>query len=254
VREKARQTSCLSNEKQLGLAFAQYTSDYDENFPCGTDFNLSWSTRWVQTAGWAGQIYPYVKSVNVFTCPDDPTKPSGFGSPISYGMNYHLSMIGSGSTLSGNARLSTPVSLLNSPASTVLLGEIHGNTADPTGHQAAPTGQEVESATIDCEDPPAQNDNVPDWTYQEWGMVMATGYTPYTNLATMGTTDVGVHTGGSNWLAADYHVKWLLPDKVSGGYYESAPGYQQTNKDHAAGTANMTNAIGGVYTLTVNPE
>src|ERR1700760_4371273 len=33
VREKARQTSCLSNEKQLGLAFQQYTQDYDEKYP-----------------------------------------------------------------------------------------------------------------------------------------------------------------------------------------------------------------------------
>src|SRR3984893_11508515 len=33
VREKARQSSCASNEKQLGLAFAQYTQDYDEKLP-----------------------------------------------------------------------------------------------------------------------------------------------------------------------------------------------------------------------------
>src|SRR5580658_5305070 len=30
AREKARQTSCLSNEKQIGLAIMQYTSDYDD--------------------------------------------------------------------------------------------------------------------------------------------------------------------------------------------------------------------------------
>jgi len=33
VREKARQTSCLSNEKQLGLAITQYVQDYDEKLP-----------------------------------------------------------------------------------------------------------------------------------------------------------------------------------------------------------------------------
>ncbi|MBM3190345.1 MAG: DUF1559 domain-containing protein, partial [Chloroflexi bacterium] len=33
AREKARQTSCLSNMKQLGLATMQYTSDYDEMYP-----------------------------------------------------------------------------------------------------------------------------------------------------------------------------------------------------------------------------
>ena len=33
AREKARQTSCLSNEKQIGLAMMQYVQDYDEAFP-----------------------------------------------------------------------------------------------------------------------------------------------------------------------------------------------------------------------------
>ena len=33
AREKARQASCQSNEKQLGLAFLQYVQDNDEKFP-----------------------------------------------------------------------------------------------------------------------------------------------------------------------------------------------------------------------------
>ncbi|HUS80578.1 MAG TPA: prepilin-type N-terminal cleavage/methylation domain-containing protein, partial [Armatimonadota bacterium] len=33
AREKARQTSCLSNVKQLTLAMLQYCQDYDERFP-----------------------------------------------------------------------------------------------------------------------------------------------------------------------------------------------------------------------------
>ena len=33
AREKARQITCTSNEKQLGLAFLQYVQDYDETYP-----------------------------------------------------------------------------------------------------------------------------------------------------------------------------------------------------------------------------
>jgi prepilin-type N-terminal cleavage/methylation domain-containing protein len=33
AREKARQTSCLSNEKEIALAILMYTQDYDEKFP-----------------------------------------------------------------------------------------------------------------------------------------------------------------------------------------------------------------------------
>src|SRR5258707_9076849 len=35
VREKARQTTCLSNEKQLGLGITQYLQDNDEMYPFG---------------------------------------------------------------------------------------------------------------------------------------------------------------------------------------------------------------------------
>src|SRR5689334_15963804 len=37
ARESARRTSCLSNLHQLGLAFLQYTQDYDETLPGATD-------------------------------------------------------------------------------------------------------------------------------------------------------------------------------------------------------------------------
>src|SRR6185437_9312907 len=33
VREKARQTTCARNLKQIGLAVLQYQQDYDETFP-----------------------------------------------------------------------------------------------------------------------------------------------------------------------------------------------------------------------------
>ena len=33
ARDKARQTSCLSNMKQLGLGEMMYIQDYDETFP-----------------------------------------------------------------------------------------------------------------------------------------------------------------------------------------------------------------------------
>ena len=49
AREKARQSSCQSNLKQLGLAFAQYHQDYDETMP-GLYWNTGDDTR--QIPGW----------------------------------------------------------------------------------------------------------------------------------------------------------------------------------------------------------
>ena len=38
AREKARQTSCLSNVKQLGLTLMMYVADYDDVFPAAYDY------------------------------------------------------------------------------------------------------------------------------------------------------------------------------------------------------------------------
>src|SRR3982751_5344949 len=67
AREKARQTACLSNTKQLGLAVAQYVQDYDEMLPMGawgtTVNGVSVGSRWYR------DIYPYVKNLGVYVCP-----------------------------------------------------------------------------------------------------------------------------------------------------------------------------------------
>ena len=42
VRENARRATCQSNLKQIGLAFDQYVSDYDETYPCNTADPYLW--------------------------------------------------------------------------------------------------------------------------------------------------------------------------------------------------------------------
>jgi hypothetical protein len=39
AREKARQSSCLLDLKQLGLALSMYVQDYDETYLEGSDYN-----------------------------------------------------------------------------------------------------------------------------------------------------------------------------------------------------------------------
>jgi prepilin-type N-terminal cleavage/methylation domain-containing protein/prepilin-type processing-associated H-X9-DG protein len=87
AREKARQASCASNEKQLGLAFLQYEQDYDERLPSGSN-SVSNPTPQYPGIGWGGQVYPYVKSTGVYKCPDDPTSANGLSVPVSYADNY----------------------------------------------------------------------------------------------------------------------------------------------------------------------
>ena len=63
ARENARKTSCLSNIKQIGLGFMQYTQDYDENFPL-----VSFPTP---ADTWTTSMQPYLKSRQIFRCPSD---------------------------------------------------------------------------------------------------------------------------------------------------------------------------------------
>jgi len=67
AREKARQTACLSNCKQLGTGIAMYIQDYDEMLPMG-----GWGNNTTPVVDrWFEMVYPYVKNVDVFVCPSE---------------------------------------------------------------------------------------------------------------------------------------------------------------------------------------
>ncbi len=65
AREKARQSSCSSNVKQVTLGMLQYIQDYDEKFASYATGNFNVSP-WIF---WPHQLQPYTKSWQVFSCP-----------------------------------------------------------------------------------------------------------------------------------------------------------------------------------------
>ena len=75
ARAKARAISCISNIKQQALGMTMYAQDYDESFPqWHWDQSHSGGGGAVNnnaTSLWWNAIYPYVKNVQVFSCPDD---------------------------------------------------------------------------------------------------------------------------------------------------------------------------------------
>lgn len=70
ARENARRTSCMSNQKQIGLGVLQYRQDYDECFPL-----VFWTaaTSWVPSNAYIPTAtFPYTKSAQLWRCPSQP--------------------------------------------------------------------------------------------------------------------------------------------------------------------------------------
>jgi prepilin-type N-terminal cleavage/methylation domain-containing protein/prepilin-type processing-associated H-X9-DG protein len=69
AREKARQATCQSNLKQVGLGFNMYAQDYDENLPYNYHYDKVRARLW----WWEDDIQPYTKNYKIFVCPSaDP--------------------------------------------------------------------------------------------------------------------------------------------------------------------------------------
>ncbi|MBI2301228.1 MAG: DUF1559 domain-containing protein [Armatimonadetes bacterium] len=103
AREKARQSSCSSNLKQLALAELQYTQDYDSvsnppvinNFlvggaGCSRCFQIGESDHATKQCGWPTSwkpISPYIKNAQLWVCPSRSDCGSAVGQWRSYGWN-----------------------------------------------------------------------------------------------------------------------------------------------------------------------
>lgn len=70
AREKARQSACTNNLRQIGTGMMMYSQDYDETYPL-TQYD-STDTTYARSNSWRTQIHPYIKNTDVFTCPSNP--------------------------------------------------------------------------------------------------------------------------------------------------------------------------------------
>jgi prepilin-type N-terminal cleavage/methylation domain-containing protein len=259
VREKARQTQCLSNEKQLGLAMFQYVQDYDETFPAGL-VNVSASSLGNMTGagvGWAGAISGYIKSPQMISCPDDPTPPVNVAGVYvcSYGLNFLLPK----RSLAYLAAPSTTVELFEVQNDTAYLGNTYENVYPSTNYIVSPVGD--------------------GWPAMPWSDTTKCGLNgDYASAVTCGTA-VGSCTvagwdpvceatgldgrhdkqtdwrlGYSNLLLADGHCKMIKNENA--GVAMNGPGGAPTNEQLPAVITGDWWENGGQVTATVtwNPQ
>lgn len=121
AREKARQTSCTSNVKQIALAVLMYAQDYDERIVSGSGFRS-------RSVNWQCKVQPYIKNWNIFLCPSNSR---GF---FNYwwhnGLQHHRLAYGYAKPTHGNQKLAR----IDQPASTVMTGDgVHPAVEYPRG-------------------------------------------------------------------------------------------------------------------------
>jgi prepilin-type N-terminal cleavage/methylation domain-containing protein/prepilin-type processing-associated H-X9-DG protein len=186
ARAKARQASCVSNEKQIGLAIFAYTQDYDETYPPGSYMDPTG----VSPTPWMHIVDPYVKSgypvkasdagpikYSVYVCPDFDPNAAGTSPSHSYAVNQNLmpSYIVEAIPVWGNPPAQS-LAAVNYAANDVLLTEASGSRIftdgnDTVSMSAAPT------------------------VAQQCQAVHLVGRAR--------------HSGGSNYILADGHAKWF---------------------------------------------
>jgi prepilin-type N-terminal cleavage/methylation domain-containing protein/prepilin-type processing-associated H-X9-DG protein len=268
VRENARRSSCQSNLKQLGLAFIQYSQDSDERLPLGMNVKPGPDSPMDNRGGWAGQVYPYVKSAQVFRCLSDKS------GTMSYGYNGAIAFSSGNNFTNGVSQLAK----FNAPAKTVLLFEVTGITIAPDRLEMTDEGKALPANQVSFStkySPIAAGVGIGSGDvgglYGNGGSAGGNGKFATGNMggrSLQGSSSGagqqpiwGRHLEGSNFLAADGHVKWLKHEQVSCGVKALLPTDAQGTSTggtglaagaSAAGTDNMTSPTGAAQ-LTFSP-
>lgn len=203
ARAKARQATCQSNLKQLTLAITMYTQDFDETLPLGEwyyTYSYNWG-GWTISGGywnyypytlppgspssypgeesyWCHAISSYIKSNNVWACPQVTNQYEVQNPDYNYAYNGELH----GGILAS----------LTSPASAPAIWEGYGNYS---------IGEPFTSPYLDCNSAsdPSQCKYVPSSTNCSYAIPGSTDY--------MFGSQGYIHGQGINISFADGHVK-----------------------------------------------
>jgi len=188
AREQARKAACQSNLKQIGLAVAQYTQDYDETYPIGRFATPSFTY-------WYSGLVPYTKSTQVYICPSAGKITNSAGTQIGNG-GYGWNIRGTGAAA----------------ANTNGFGYIDTDWGTPQRNGPLKVAEVTEPATtIQVADPASNGYNANGY--------YAVGYSDRSYIPTLhGGQNGPFYTsplvtvapgGGGNYLFADGHVKFL---------------------------------------------
>lgn len=211
ARAKARQSSCLSNQKQIGTAILSYNQDFDDAYPMAIYYPAggtgSGSSTWLS---WPAIIQPYLKNTQVLICPSEtqtlgpvpgtftPAYPNGIS--VNYLYNFYLG--GNSDNLTAGT-FTNNLPNVKSPATVVMLvdggsnpqSSVNQSPTDPTTWKENIGGKPAGPNTLISNNHGpylllnSGSATLPDATYVDYGGPLAR------------------HNGMSNVLWADGHAK-----------------------------------------------
>ncbi len=218
AREKARQTSCLSNTKQIGLALQMYTEDYDEHVCQNNDGN--WFEKPVGSGffylnTWMSLLEPYIKNYNIWVCPSasqatglyaaydySPSSPWTSGPNTgSLASSYVLNNYYNYDARYGGIFQDSPISLAKIDSPTDLIFCADGGQSPLTAWDPEQIVTQWAGLTLD-------NPTNPTYAY-------AVGQ--YTQGAIFGR-----HMGGANNVFFDGHAKWMKLTRIISSKFDAS--------------------------------
>jgi prepilin-type N-terminal cleavage/methylation domain-containing protein/prepilin-type processing-associated H-X9-DG protein len=218
ARDKARQAACLSNTKQLGNALAMYTQDFDETLPMG-----GWSRTDGTQSRWFRDLYPYVKSVDVYVCPnitDDPMPPTlGFYRPTLNSTAFPRFPGDTSPYPTSSGGYAANANLVNFNAASKTLSDI----VDSAGTFIICDASRVTNGVLGAAfryDPttwPRFQDRNSDWEVYpptNWTGGDTARYS--TDNTTLRRRPMARHSGGLNVIYCDGHAKWSKIEQFLG--------------------------------------
>jgi len=220
ARAKARQASCGSNVRQLGLAVRMYNQDYDERYPFG-----GWMPgppNWTPGSGgygtwdWQNSTAPYIKNKAIYYCPssgddnEDPKDPTAWSwnrNPVSYLYNNQLAVGSNGRSPYSEAKIVAP-------ANCWLLVDGHQDWGGRSGVDWLGRANTV-------------------WLMEDtiWGSnsSLISGFLPWQGF----TWALPRHNMGANLAYADGHVKYIKVTPVDGTCKQAWAAHDQPDVNHA---------------------
>jgi prepilin-type N-terminal cleavage/methylation domain-containing protein/prepilin-type processing-associated H-X9-DG protein len=216
ARDKARQITCLSNCKQIGIGISLYTQDHDEVLPVGgRGLTAEEAARNPAPPDrWHGWIMPYVKNgadaagrradTGVWVCPSRPSFPVSTAQQRGYGCNSNIMGWGGNSITPPSSPPSAGLASIPNPAGTFVVVEGSSITV-PAATPGSPQN-------LDPEVWPLFEDRRTDWQILPPGGWANNNTTNYLRAPDSSCNScrrpIARHSKGLNAIYVDGHAKW----------------------------------------------